>query len=152
MFLQTFVKALLERQHEVTYLTSQSYHTNLTNYREVLIDPPFDLFSLSKFKEKINLKKLHYFFYFFQNEYTVSQESLMKMGSQSPFTVITQSIKRLGFINGYVYQNANVQKLLHSTNLQFDVVINEDFFGESFLMFAHKFKAPIVTICEYRIC
>lgn len=86
----------------------------------------------------------------FSNIDTVSQESLMKMGIASPFTVITQSIKRLGVINNYVYQNANVQKLIHSTNLQFDVVINEDFYGESFLMFAHKFKAPIVTICEYR--
>ena len=72
----------------------------------------------------------------------------MKMGNTSPFKVITQSIGRLGMMNTYIYENANVQKFLHSTNFQFDVIINEDFFGESFLMFAHKYKAPIITICE----
>lgn len=80
---------------------------------------------------------------------TVPQESLLEMGNTSPFKVIAQSIQRLGVINNYVFQSANVQKFIHSSNFQFDVVINEDFFGESFLMFAYKFKAPIVTICEY---
>lgn len=41
----------------------------------------------------------------------------------------------------------NVQKFIHSKNVHFDLVINEDMFHESWLMFAHKFNAPIVTIC-----
>lgn len=39
-----------------------------------------------------------------------------------------------------------VQKLIHSKNLNFDLIILEQFFHESFLMFAYKFKCPIVTI------
>lgn len=43
----------------------------------------------------------------------------------------------------------NVQKIIHSKDLHFDLVINEDMFHESWLMFAHKFHAPIITICTY---
>lgn len=47
LYLQSFVKALLDRGHEVTFLTSQSLsHLKLANYTEVLIDPPFDIHSL----------------------------------------------------------------------------------------------------------
>lgn len=51
--------------------------------------------------------------------------------------------------NSYAFESDNVQKFIHSTGLHFDVIINEDFFADSFLMFAHKFKAPIVTICPF---
>lgn len=44
-----------------------------------------------------------------------------------------------------------VQKIIHSKDLHFDLVINADFFHESWLMFAHKFNAPIVTICKFKI-
>lgn len=50
--------------------------------------------------------------------------------------------------NDYNLANANVQKFIHSTDLEFDVIINEEFFNDSFLMFAYKFKAPFVTICK----
>lgn len=43
--------------------------------------------------------------------------------------------------------STNVQKIIHSQNMHFDLVINEDYFHESWLMFAYKFNAPIVTIC-----
>lgn len=51
-------------------------------------------------------------------------------------------------MNEYAFENSNVQKLIHSTNLHYDVVINEEFFADSFLMFAHKFKAPLITMCK----
>lgn len=47
----------------------------------------------------------------------------------------------------YGLNDSNVQKLIHSKNLNFDLVIKEDMFDESWLMFAHKFNAPIITIC-----
>lgn len=43
---------------------------------------------------------------------------------------------------------SNVQKIIHSKDLHFDLIINEDMFHESWLMFAHKFNAPIITICK----
>lgn len=51
----------------------------------------------------------------------------------------------------YGLKTLNVQKIIHSQDLHFDLVINADFFHESWLMFAHKFNAPIVLICEYRM-
>lgn len=42
LYLSSFVRALLDRGHEVTYLTSISLkNSNQANYTEVLIDPPF---------------------------------------------------------------------------------------------------------------
>lgn len=53
LYMQSFIKAVIDRGHEVTYVTSQSLnHMNLTNYTEVLIDPPFEFFSLSKCKNE----------------------------------------------------------------------------------------------------
>lgn len=44
LYIQSFVRAMLERGHEVTYLTSNSLnHLKLTNYTEVLIESPFDM-------------------------------------------------------------------------------------------------------------
>lgn len=82
---------------------------------------------------------------------TVPQEALLTMGEQTPFSFISDMASFPNVMNAYAFENPNVQKLIHSTDLHFDVIINEEFFADSFLMFAHKFKAPIVTICEYLI-
>lgn len=50
--------------------------------------------------------------------------------------------------NSYNWESATVQKLIHDTELHFDVILNEEIFGDSFLMFAHKFNAPIITVCS----
>ena len=49
----------------------------------------------------------------------------------------------------HVLQEENVQKLIHSTDLHFDLIITEAFFNECFLGFAHKFKAPLIQVCTY---
>jgi glucuronosyltransferase len=49
----------------------------------------------------------------------------------------------------HTLQQNSIQKLIHSTDLHFDVVIVEAFVNEFFLGFAHKFKAPIIQICPY---
>lgn len=50
LYISSFVRALLGRGHEVTYLTSNSLSkSNLANYTEVLVDPPLDLFKESKY-------------------------------------------------------------------------------------------------------
>lgn len=43
-------------------------------------------------------------------------------------------------------ENPRVQEFIKREDLQFDLILAEQFYQESFLMFAHKFKAPIVTI------
>ena len=56
LYVSSFVIALLDRGHEVTFLTSQSLnHLKLKNYTEILIDPPFDIHSVCKFSNYIIL-------------------------------------------------------------------------------------------------
>lgn len=48
----------------------------------------------------------------------------------------------------HALNDMNVQKLIHSKDLHFDLVINEEFCHEAWLMFAYKFNAPVITICK----
>lgn len=52
------------------------------------------------------------------------------------------------FAAEYAFESAQVQQFLQRDDLQFDLVINEEFFQESFLMFAFKYKTPLVTISK----
>lgn len=80
-----------------------------------------------------------------------SQDMFLEMATSSAFSSL-QNVK--GFMkvsNDYAWNNPNVQRFIHSTGQQhFDLVINEDFFAESFLIFAHIYKAPVVSICEFK--
>lgn len=48
----------------------------------------------------------------------------------------------------YAFESAQVKQFLQRDDLDFDLVINEEFFQESFSMFAHKYNAPLVTISK----
>jgi glucuronosyltransferase len=43
-------------------------------------------------------------------------------------------------------QQDSIEKVIHSRDLYFDVVIFEAFVSECFLEFAHKFQAPIIQV------
>lgn len=59
-------------------------------------------------------------------------------------------LEKLGILTSdYGLRDANVQKLIHSKDLEFDLIINEQFFQECWLMFGYKFNAPVVTISTY---
>lgn len=49
----------------------------------------------------------------------------------------------------FALSNKNIQEFIKRTDLHFDLVINEEIYHDVFLMFAKKFNAPVVTICEY---
>lgn len=46
----------------------------------------------------------------------------------------------------YALNDAQVKAFMNKTDQHFDVIVLEQFFHDSWLTFAHKFKAPIVTI------
>lgn len=48
----------------------------------------------------------------------------------------------------HAFENQYMQQFIHSENQQFDLIIIEEIMHDSFLMFGHKFKAPIVSICK----
>lgn len=49
----------------------------------------------------------------------------------------------------YNLRDPKVKELIDSDNLSFDLVINEDFYHDSWLMFGYKFNAPTITICKW---
>lgn len=49
----------------------------------------------------------------------------------------------------YSLSSENVQKFIHQKHLHFDLVINEEFFHDVYLLFGYKYKAPTVTIGDY---
>ncbi|PNF23046.1 UDP-glucuronosyltransferase 2B30 [Cryptotermes secundus] len=49
----------------------------------------------------------------------------------------------------HILQEEKIQKLIHSKDLNFDLVFVEAFSNECFLGFAHKFNAPIIQTCTY---
>lgn len=74
------------------------------------------------------------------------QEHLFQQSVESPFKSSVQYLNFCQMSADYALSSANVQAFLKRTDQQFDLVINEEFFHDSYLMFGHKFKAPIVTI------
>lgn len=75
-----------------------------------------------------------------------SQEEVIKTATKSPFVSIFEYGEFCYMSAEYALSNVNVQTFLKRNDLQFDLVINEEFFHDSFLMFAHKYNAPIITI------
>ncbi|KAG4077629.1 hypothetical protein HA402_008889 [Bradysia odoriphaga] len=126
LFMQDFIKALLDRHHEVTTLTPITWNgVRPDNYTEVLIDPPLnieDIFPQSKVFTAEKGSPLGYLF-------------MLPMVGRA---TVEKSL-----------QSNNVQKFLHDDSLRFDLVILEEFAMDSFWMFAHKFKAPLISICSY---
>ena len=84
------------------------------------------------------------------NIFSVSQSDLFEQ-STSVFGVINILATFPKFMNKHAWESFNVQSFINKTGLHFDVIVAEDFYSESFLMFAHKHKAPIVTICMFSI-
>jgi glucuronosyltransferase len=46
----------------------------------------------------------------------------------------------------HALQNKQVQDFIQRTDDSFDVIVAEQFYQEAFLMLAHKYKAPVVTV------
>ncbi|XP_065088496.1 UDP-glycosyltransferase UGT5-like [Ochlerotatus camptorhynchus] len=119
------VNELLERGHEITAITNyrlqNSNHTD--RYREVLIEPMFDF------------------------ETDLPMESYYRTSS---FTNPFYKLKILWWLGlattRHAFESENVQRFMREDGLSFDLVIAEQFAQEAFLMFGHKYKAPIVTI------
>lgn len=49
----------------------------------------------------------------------------------------------------HAFERTNVKEFINRWDLKFDLVVVELFTHESWLMFGHKFKAPIVGLSKY---
>uniref|UniRef100_U5EXU4 Putative udp-glucuronosyltransferase n=1 Tax=Corethrella appendiculata TaxID=1370023 RepID=U5EXU4_9DIPT len=122
LWIEHFVKELLKRGHEVTAITNYQAKEKHSNYTEIIIDPMYDIPSYLPISDIFELR------------YDSDLQNLFLYWNVGLAT--TQ----------YALENPNVQQFIEREDLDFDLVISEQFFQESFLMFAHKYRAPIVTI------
>ncbi|XP_062551811.1 UDP-glycosyltransferase UGT5-like [Armigeres subalbatus] len=122
LWLNHFVQELLERGHQLTAVTNFPAKSAHPNYTEILIDPPYDI--------------PHYFPIsdIFDSKYSSDWSNLALYWRVGLTT--TQ----------YALENTNVQQFIEQDDTDFDLVISEQFYQEAFLMFAHKYRAPIVTL------
>lgn len=76
-------------------------------------------------------------------------DSVFENSDQNDFETVHSYEMVSTLSSDFGLNSPNVQKFIHSTDLHFDLVIKEDFFHESWLMFAYKFDAPVITICKF---
>lgn len=84
---------------------------------------------------------------------TVSKEFFFEM-ARFPAIMAATALPFLGKMSSeHALNDSKVQQFIHRNDSYFDVVINEDTYHDSLMMFGHKFKAPIVTLGKFsRIC
>ncbi|KAL9924641.1 UDP-glycosyltransferase family 301 member D1 isoform 2-T2 [Glossina fuscipes fuscipes] len=122
LWLEHFQKDLLKRGHHVTSVNNfpaKQPHPNLT---EIIIDPKFDI--------PYYFPKAHIF-----NMRFASDFQNLQLWWHVGMTTTEHALN-----------DSKIKKLIASKEQKFDLLILEQFFHESFLMFAHKFQCPIVTI------
>lgn len=81
--------------------------------------------------------------------FLVSKADLFKRSDKTDFDTVRMYHEITAPTSEHGLKDPNVQKIIHSDDLHFDLIINEEFFHESWLMFAYKFNAPAVSICEF---
>ncbi|XP_075228069.1 UDP-glycosyltransferase UGT5-like [Lycorma delicatula] len=118
-------KELALRGHNVTFYTAISYNEKIPNLKEIVIENFLDDFiesTLKNNREAVNGWK-HIFF-------------IWKMGI---------------FSNERLFEKPEIQELIQSTNLMYDVVLLETFFcHEPFVALGYKFNAPVVNLHPFR--
>ncbi|XP_058122285.1 UDP-glycosyltransferase UGT5-like [Anopheles ziemanni] len=125
LMLKHFIRELTERQHEVTCITAFKFGEPLPNYEEIYIDPPYPI------------------------RETFPVEGLFASSQTSDFDKLFMYWELGLNTSRHGLQTENVRQFIARRDLHFDLIIAEQFFQESWLMFAHKFNAPIVTISTY---
>lgn len=75
-----------------------------------------------------------------------TQDDLFRTSTDSS-VLKTWRIPSFGtYSTNFSLSNGNVQRFIHLKNLSFDLIINEEFYHDAYLMFAHNFKAPVILI------
>lgn len=152
IYMKVFINELINRGHEVTCITNfPMAKYKLDNYTEILIDPPFLINQVGEWASAASngdcdlTMKL---FYESILEFIVKPENMFKWSLNSPLIMQTFGTYYFGISSMHGLESRNVQQLIHSENQHFDLIIVEDLMHDSFLMFGHKFKAPMVTMCK----
>ncbi|RZF43054.1 hypothetical protein LSTR_LSTR001232 [Laodelphax striatellus] len=122
--IQPVLRELVNRGHELTFITSIPTNMKAPNYREIAVKTDFE----DKMKEMMTF------------------EFIKKMSGIQIFNMIM--FWPMGWmVSEDTLKHAEVQKLLNSESEKFDLIILETHFGqESLLGFGHRFNAPVVSV------
>ncbi|XP_017482511.1 PREDICTED: UDP-glucuronosyltransferase 2B4-like isoform X2 [Rhagoletis zephyria] len=122
MWMEHFSSELLRRGHNVTTLTNHPVKQPHPNLTQIIIEPHFNI------------------------TYYYRKEDIFKMHFSSEFANLNV-YWHVGLLSSeHALAQPAVKALIASKHLTFDLIVLEQFFHESFLMFAHKFKCPVVTL------
>ncbi|KFB51605.1 AGAP007374-PA-like protein [Anopheles sinensis] len=122
--ISAILEGLLERGHELTVITNYPRKQPHPNYTEIVIAPVYDFWGKS-----VKVDSL----------YDLTEISIhhMLMGFLYPLGLETAE---------YAYTRENVANFIRNDTGHFDLLLAEQFYQESYLMLAHKYNVPIVTI------
>uniref|UniRef100_A0A2M4CHZ1 UDP-glucuronosyltransferase n=1 Tax=Anopheles darlingi TaxID=43151 RepID=A0A2M4CHZ1_ANODA len=122
--ISAILEELLARGHEVTVITNYARKTPHPNYTEIVISPIYDFWGKS-----------------------VKVDSLYDLTEISIHSMLMNFLYPLGLETAeYAFTRDNVMHFLRHDNTKFDLLLAEQFYQESYLMLAHKYKVPIVSI------
>uniref|UniRef100_A0A2M3ZEA6 Putative udp-glucuronosyltransferase 1-1 n=1 Tax=Anopheles braziliensis TaxID=58242 RepID=A0A2M3ZEA6_9DIPT len=126
LMMKHFIRELADRGHEVTCITAFKYGEPAPpNYTEVLIDPPYPI------------------------RMTFPVEGLFAASQSSDFEKLSMYWDLGINTSRHGLESKPVRQFIARSDLTFDLIVAEQFFQESWLMFAHQYDAPIVTISTY---
>lgn len=68
-----------------------------------------------------------------------------------PTIVMSTVIPYFGYKSAdHALGTENVQNFMRRKDLHFDLVIHEEIYHDSFLIFGYRFRSPVVSICKYK--
>ncbi|XP_062553447.1 UDP-glycosyltransferase UGT5-like isoform X2 [Armigeres subalbatus] len=127
MMIDAILNGLLDRGHHVTAIANYPLSRKHDNYTDIRVAPIYDFW-----KKSVSVDSL-----FDLTEISIHQ---MLMGFLFPIGLQTAE---------HGFTRDNVREFIQNDNSHFDLLLAEQFFQESYLMFAHKYKVPIVTVGSF---
>ncbi|XP_062553450.1 UDP-glycosyltransferase UGT5-like isoform X2 [Armigeres subalbatus] len=124
MMIDAILNGLLDRGHHITGIANYPLSRKHENYTELRVAPIYDFW-----------------------KHSVKVESLFDLTEISVHRMLMDFMYSLGLETAqHGFTRENVQDFIRNDQSHFDLILAEQFYQEAYLMFAHKYKAPIVTV------
>ncbi len=121
----------------MTAITPFEYEQKPENLTEIMIEPKYlSPNEQDSFKFASNCSM--------QGRFSTASLELFSSGSLNVFEVLEQGLE----FSEWGLKDPKVQQFINTDDLHFDLILVELHLQESWLMFAHKFKAPIVGMSK----
>lgn len=127
MMIDAILNGLLDRGHQITAIANYPLSRKHENYTELRVAPIYD---------------------FWKN--SVKVESLYDLTDISIHRMLMDFLYNLGLETAqHGFTRENVRDFIRNDDSHFDVILAEQLYQEAYLMFAHKYKAPIVSVGKF---